>query len=290
MIRSLALVLLLSSIASAQTAEELRTHVEYFASDELEGRKAGSEGMEVAISYVKKECKKLGLPVFHQPVKIRSVTCRNTIAVLKGHTDTRIVIGAHLDHIGKSRRGIYNGADDNASGSAAVLGLAKRLKAGPIPGCTIEFHWYTGEEDGMYGSEQYTRKPLVPIAQYKFMLNLDMIGRLDSPQLIGTEHPFDAELTAMYNKYSFAKKITIISRIPNSDHSSWWQAGVPAIFLHTGLHRDYHRTTDDANKINYAGMQKVCQYAHDLTLAIDRRLSPQPNTPNTPTPPPVILY
>lgn len=283
MIRSLILVLLLGSVTSAQTAEELRTHVEYFASDELEGRKVGSEGMKAAINYVKAECKKIDLTVLHQPVKVQGVTCRNTIAVLKGRTDIRLVIGAHLDHIGKSRRGVYNGADDNASGSAAVLGLAKRLKAGPTPGCTIEFHWYTGEEDGMYGSKQYTRKPLVPIAQYKFMLNLDMVGRLDNTRLIGANHPFDAELSLMYAKYSFAKKITITSSVPNSDHSSWWQVGVPAVFLHTGLHSDYHEITDDADKINYNGIRDVCQYAYDLTLAIDRKLSPQPNTP-------VILY
>lgn len=282
MIRSLALVLLLGSVASAQTADELRAHVEYLASDTLGGRQSGSDGMSAAIDYVKAECRKLGLPVYSQEVKVRGGTCHNTITVLKGRTGTRIVIGAHLDHIGRNRRGVNNGADDNASGSAAVLGLAKRLAAGPMPNCTIEFHWYTGEEQGLLGSKQYTHKPLVPIAQYEFMLNLDMIGKLERNRLIGggEDFPFQAELDEMAIKYRFAKRTTWASDTVDSDHSSWWQAGVPAVILHTGLHPDYHGPGDDADKLSYEGMSAMCQYAHDLTLAVDRRLEPPAPAPS----------
>jgi hypothetical protein len=278
MIRSLAIMLVLCASASAQTADELRAHVTYLASDDLEGRQSGSEGMALAIDYVKDECRKLDLPVYSQKVKVRGGTCLNTIAVLEGRTDTRIVLGAHLDGIGRGRRGINNGADDNASGSGALLGLAARLAAGPMPNCTIEFHWYTGEEQGLLGSKQYTRKPLVPIAQYKFMLNLDMIGKLERKRLIGggDDFPYQAELNEMYAKYRFAKRTTWASDTVDSDHSSWWRAGVPAVILHTGLHPDYHGPGDDADKLNYEGMADMCRYALDLTRAIDRRLAPAP--------------
>jgi len=267
---------------------ELRTHVEYLASDDLGGRASASPGMEKAKDYVRGKCKELGLTVYTQDVKVKGGTCQNVIAVLPGRDESqRIVVGAHLDHIGARRGRVNNGADDNASGSACVLALAKKL-AGTTPPVTIEFHWYTGEEQGLLGSAQYTRKPIGDISEYKLMLNFDMVGRMTARKLSGSNSfPFDDTLQAMYDKYDFAEDITLTRDTGNSDHSSWWKADVPAVFLHTGLHTDYHRSTDDADKINFIGMLEVCKYGLDLVMEVNKEL----NSDTVVVPDgPVVLY
>jgi Zn-dependent M28 family amino/carboxypeptidase len=242
--------------------------------------------MDKAKAYVRDQAKALGLETYSQEVRVRGEVCHNVIAVLPGHTDDRIVIGAHLDHIGARGKTIYNGADDNASGSAAVLALAKRLSERK-PGCTIEFHWYTGEEQGLIGSKMYCKMPLVPLKHYRFMLNLDMVGRMEKQKLIGAApFPYQDVLDVLYDKYLFAERTTWASDTRDSDHSSWWQVGVPAVILHTGLHPDYHRPGDEADKINYEGMVKMCHYAFDLTRLIDARLVPEITDPAIP----IILY
>ncbi len=256
-----------------QTVAELRNHVEYLASDELEGRYPASPGMKKAKDYVRGQCKELGLTVYTQDVKVRGGTCQNVIAVLPGRDESqRIVVGAHLDHIGTRRGRINNGADDNASGSACVLALAKKL-AGTRPPVTIEFHWYTGEEQGLIGSRYYTKRPIGDLSEYKVMLNFDMVGRRPVRELSGSVvFPFDDILQTLYNKYDFAEDITWTKDTGDSDHSSWWKAGVPAVFLHTGGHADYHRPTDDTDKINFIGMLGVCKYGLDVVMAVGKKL------------------
>lgn len=273
---SVVMILILSTAATAQTVQELKAHIEYLASDDLDGRAPGSEGMKKARKYVWDQCEKLGLETYTQKVNVNGVSCYNVVAVLPGRSAlNRIVIGAHLDHIGRGN----NGADDNASGCAAVLGLAERLSEHTrYP--TIEFHWYTGEEKGLIGSKSYVKKPLSPLKYYKAMVNLDMVGRLGVCKQM-SEFPYD--LDPLYAQYGFAADITSTSDTGGSDHSSWWRAGVPAVFLHTGLHPDYHRPTDDADKINYDGLELVCNYAYDLVNLISVE-----ETPHNPVP--YIIY
>jgi Zn-dependent M28 family amino/carboxypeptidase len=183
-----------------------------------------------------------------------------------------IVVGAHLDHVGVGGSGVYNGADDNASGSAATLGLAKRFARGTKPCCTIAFQWYTAEEDGLIGSRYYVNNPTLPkdepsIKKHVFMLNLDMIGRLRKTGAIIIDIDLPPILKKLYVKYPFARGVTLINSY-GSDQVSFQKAGVKEAFLHTGLHRDYHRTTDDADKINYKGMEEICDYAYDLINAV----------------------
>ena len=290
-----ALAVLVCAPAFSQTAPELQSHVEYLASDALQGRAPASEGMGKAIEYVKAQCKELGLQTYSQPVPVRGGTCSNTVAVLEGRSkDVRIVVGAHLDHLGTASRvvredDVFNGADDNASGCAAVLGLARRLSGEAQIGCTVEFHWYTGEEQGLLGSKVYCKKPLAPIEQYKAMVNLDMVGRLDREKMIGdAPFPYTATLTSLADKYIFAERITRAWDTASSDHSSWWRAGVPAVILHTGLHADYHKVTDEAAKIDYRGMVDVCDYAYDIVKAIDK-IEGGPSPPAEPEDP-FVLY
>jgi Zn-dependent M28 family amino/carboxypeptidase len=223
--------------------------------------------MKKARKYVWDRCQEIGLETYTQKVNVNGVACYNVVAVLPGRTTLcRIVIGAHLDHIGRGN----NGADGNASGCAAVLGLAERLSERPrYP--TIEFHWYTGEEKGLIGSKSYVKKPLSPLKYYKAMINLDMVGRQG---VCGWQDGFPYDLSRLYKKYHFAEDITWAKDTGDSDHSSWWKVGVPAVMLHTGLHPDYHRPTDTADKINYDGMELVCNYAYDLVKLIIVEESP----------------
>lgn len=274
------------SPAQGQTVAELRDHVEYLASDDLGGRYPASPGMKKAKDYVRGQCRELGLTVYTQDVRVKGGTCQNIVAVLPGRDESqRIVIGAHLDHIGARRGKVNNGADDNASGSACVLALAKRL-AGTKPPVTIEFHWYTGEEQGLLGSAHYTRRPIGDLSEYKLMLNFDMVGRSATRGLAGGgEFPFDRVLQTLYIKYDFAEDVTWAQDTGDSDHSSWWKAGVPAVILHTGLHDDYHRPTDDTDKINFIGMLGVCKYGLDIVAGVGKKIGPDA-APDVP----VILY
>jgi Zn-dependent M28 family amino/carboxypeptidase len=238
--------------------------------------------MDKAIAYVKGEFEKLDMEAFSQIVKVRNVNCKNTIFVLPGRTDDRVVIGAHLDHIGTGRRGvdrIYNGADDNATGCAMMIAMARRLSEKEL-GCTTEFHFYTGEEAGLIGSKAYVKTPIAEIHQYQFMMNLDMVGRLRQPGLIGDdEFPFASQLEPLYLEYPFAAGITWTEDTKDSDHSSWWSVGVPAVILHTGLHDDYHKPSDESDKINYQGMVDITEYALDMFVRIDRQLRPSAVSP-----------
>lgn len=230
----------------------MQADVKYLASDELQGRASGSAGYAKACEYIKQQCP---LPVMHQAVG----QCKNVIAVLPGGIEV-IVIGAHLDHLGTKRGRIYNGADDNASGSAMVLELSRRFMAQP-PEATLVFIWFTGEEDGFYGSTYYIKHPVLPLARHRFMLNMDMVGHLAKPQKCMP--PVDGVLRDLYTKYPFAQAITL-RRDSGSDQVPFADAGIPVVFLHTGLHRRYHEPTDDAETLDYDGMEQIADYAEDL--------------------------
>ncbi len=270
--RILIATLLVAVAAScmAQTAAELETYVTYLASDALEGRDTGSKGYVLAAEYIAQECKDVGLESLYQQVPLRSGrVCHNVIAWIEGvNPDSVVVVGAHLDHTGMRGSTVYNGADDNASGSAALLGLAKRFAGGQKPACTLVFQWYTGEESGFIGSRYYVSNPLFPrskpdIKKHKFMLNLDMVGRLRNTTVRSRDFNLPAILKELYAKYPFAKGITLLNE-SGSDQVPFARKGIPNVFLHTGSHRDYHRPSDDANKINYKGLEGICDYAYDL--------------------------
>lgn len=237
---------------------DLELHVNQLAAT---SRNTGSPNIREAQKYVTKECQSYGLKVEEQGMLIRGKESRNIIAWRKGiNKDKIVVIGAHLDSANNP------GADDNASGSACLLLLAERFAKGSKPRCTIVFQWYTGEEQGLLGSKFYTKHPLFPrdnpdIKKHIFMLNLDMVGRLKA-------YPQKDPLTELFSKYPFAKDITFRDGRSNSDHAPFRDAGVPVIFLHTGLHSDYHRKTDVPRKLNYEGMDEICDYAFEIVIKI----------------------
>ena len=191
-----------------------------------------------------------------------------------------LVIGAHMDHLGMGgpyslaenrKPAIHPGADDNASGTAGVLGLADRFAKSPIrPKRSILFVCFSGEELGLLGSAYYVRHPLIPLEHTVAMINMDMIGRLRDHRLTvlgtGTSPEWEEVLSG-----APARGLTIVrsdSGFGGSDQQSFYGAGIPVLFFFTGLHADYHRPGDTADKINYSGEAEVLNYVFDVAARI----------------------
>ena len=216
---------------------------------------------------------------------------RNVIGVVEGSgplADETIVIGAHYDHLGKGERGslagqsgqgeIHHGADDNASGTTGLLELARRFAAMKNRvGRRIVFIAFSGEERGLLGSKHYVEHPTFPLDQTSFMLNMDMIGRVE--KIDDDESKTEKDRLVVYGTGTAEGLNTIVSetnrrtnfkllRIPGgtgpSDHDSFYRKKIPVLFFFTGTHRDYHRPSDTADKINYEGLNKVVDLAEDI--------------------------
>jgi len=234
-------------------------------------------------------------------LKAEPASTQNVVAILEGSDPALkseyVAIGAHYDHLGigaGQRHQIYHGADDDGSGTVAVLALAEAFARGPRPRRSILFIWHTGEEKGLWGSRYFTAYPTVPLNQIVAQLNIDMIGRtktendkpanqplpkpgeifLIGPKIMSTEL---LELSEAVNKsylnLRFDYKYDDIKQPDNfffrSDHYNYAQKGIPIIFYMDGTHEDYHRPSDTAEKIDYRNMEKVVRtiYATGWELA-----------------------
>lgn len=253
--RSILLVLLLSTISYGQ---DLRSDVASLAKTH---RVTGSEECNSACDYIKASLNALMYEVELQEFTVRDKRTNNVLATKISPLDKVIVVGAHYDSVN------CPGADDNASGTACVLELARRLAAKPMRH-TVSFQLYSGEEQGLDGSKFYCNNPKWPLKKHMFMLNLDMVGYLNTTRL-SEDLPVNEILDPLFAKYSFARKITLRND-PGSDNDSFERRGIPALFLHTGVHANYHRKSDTLEKLNYDGMKLVCDYAYDLILAVDK--------------------
>ncbi len=193
-----------------------------------------------------------------------------------------IVVGAHFDHLGMGEVGslyrgkepqIHNGADDNASGTAGVLELAEKFASEKDKlKRSIIFITFSGEELGLLGSEYFVNNTPIPLTEMNTMVNMDMIGRLnDKDELIVygvATSPGWKDLLTSTNSYNFKLAFQDDGYGP-SDQSSFYGKKIPVLFFFTGTHPDYHRPTDDADKINYPGEEKVLHYVYDVTSKID---------------------
>ena len=217
-------------------------------------------------------------------VRREKVEVRNVIGVLPGSgplADETVVVGAHYDHLGMGGQGnslapwtreIHNGADDNASGVAVLIEVAARLAAAPQrPSRRIVFIAFTGEERGLIGSSRYVQEPRFQLENTVAMLNMDMVGRLQDDKLIvhgtGTATTFDAMVDDLNSSYDFE-----ITKSPGgfgpSDHTSFYTKKIPVLHIFTGSHRDYHRPSDDVDKLNIIGMRRIGEFVGDITAAI----------------------
>ena len=269
------------------TVEESRKTLSYLASDKMEGRKPGNPGNFIAVSFIKKEFESYGLETHLQKftytfrwrvglIRWRTVEIEtmNVIGVLKGTSDKHVVIGAHMDHLGLDGDGdAYNGADDNASGTTAILELAEAFgKSDAKPKDTIVFIAFNAEELGLLGSKHYVNNPLLPLDDCKLMINLDMVGRLRGTTVTAQGGNLSRSVTQLVDKldddYPFDVNITAAGN--RSDHAPFNWNGVPVLFFHTGTHPQYHRTTDDPDLINYEGLVNIAKFVKDLTVEVTK--------------------
>jgi len=188
----------------------------------------------------------------------------NVIGVLPGDdpalASEAVVIGAHYDHLGRSDGVVYPGADDNASGTAVVLGLARAFAAAGGSSRTLVFALFGAEELGLIGSRHYVNRPVVPLDRTVAMVNFDMVGRLQGRSLNVGGGDSGNRLRALVSDAAQLEGISLDvhgSPYGPSDHSRFYAAGVPVLFFHTGGHSDYHKPSDTADKIDAAGMARV---------------------------------
>lgn len=204
-------------------------------------------------------------------------TGHNVIGYIDNGAAHTIILGAHYDHLGYgedqnslytgSTPMVHNGADDNASGTAALIELARLIKNSKLTGNNFLFIAFSGEELGLYGSKYYTEHPTVDLSKTNYMINMDMIGRLnDSTRGVtiggyGTSPLWGTQLAATHNylKINFDSSGT-----GPSDHTSFYRKDIPVLFFFTGAHSDYHKPGDDADKINYNGQLVLVKYIYSV--------------------------
>jgi hypothetical protein len=291
--------------------------IKALSDDRLGGRLTGSPGADSAAAYLARRFEAVGLqpaaggwyqsfPIARdapvaQHAHVAGLTGRNVIGLLPGRDPVRrneaIIIGAHYDHLGLGGFGsldpdstgkVHNGADDNASGAAMLIEIAQRLAATP-PARTIVFIAFSGEELGLLGSSFYVRQPVYPLATTLAMVNLDMVGRLRNKRLIVYGSQTAREFPALLDSLNWYAGFDLKSQGDGygpSDQSSFYAAGRPVLHFFTDLHEDYHRTTDDWQKIDTAGFRKVADFTTGLVTALANRPSRLTLVDATPPPPP----
>ncbi len=286
---------ILSQYAKSQSFDEnyLKQHITFLASDKLKGRGTSSKEEKIAAKYIAKIFKKIGLqtlptkksyllPFSYKKSKSthdtsgvgNSLIAYNVAGYLDNKAAYTIVIGAHYDHLGlghdhnsldaNPENKIHNGADDNASGTAGVMALAKYYSLNnSVEPFNFLFVCFSAEELGLIGSKKFVEANHYPLTQMNYMINLDMIGRLnDSTKKVivggvGTSSIFNPLLLMQKNELSLKLDS---SGIGPSDHTSFYLQNIPVLFFYTGQHSDYHKPSDDADKINYKGEVEVLQF------------------------------
>jgi len=277
--------------------DDLKKNLTVIASDEMQGRDTGSPGQKKAGEYMINFYKNLGISYpkalgsYYQKVPADFMKKRgggnlpdseNILAFIEGSEkpDEIIVVSAHYDHVGTKNGVVYNGADDDGSGTVGVMEIAKAFqsakKAGNGPKRSILFLHVTGEEHGLFGSEFYSENPVFPLANTVVDLNIDMIGR-DDPENRGKQYVY------VIGSEMLSSQLKVINEVANkktnnlelnykyddpndperlyyrSDHYNFAKNNIPVAFFFDGIHEDYHKPTDDVEKIDFSLLQKRAQ-------------------------------
>jgi Zn-dependent M28 family amino/carboxypeptidase len=278
--------------ANTITSSEMKTDLYIYASDEFEGRDTGEPGQKKAVEYLKKEYQKMGIPSaygtdnYFQKIPVAYFEGKskndseNVLAFIKGSEKPEeiLVLSAHLDHIGKHDGKIYSGADDDGSGTVALLELAeafhKAKTDGKGPKRSILILHVTGEEKGLFGSRYYAENPVFSLKNTIANINIDMIGRVDPEHkenpnyiyVIGADRLSTGLDEAVTKANKSIKDFTLDYKYNDrndpqriyyrSDHYNFAKKGVPAVFFFSGIHEDYHKPSDTPDKIDYPLMTK----------------------------------
>jgi len=277
---------LLTAALESVTAEELYRHVEVLADDVYEGRAAGSRGGRAAAQYLLQQLRAYRFEAAGEDgdyVQSFGDGCRNILLLHRGDdpalADEVVVVGAHYDHVGLGSRinsngpigQIHNGADDNASGVAVLL---ETIDAFAVSGMrtrrSLLFAFWDAEENELAGSRHWVANPTWPLARVKLAITVDMVGRLRDGQLyvLGTRSGYGLRrlMSGMAEEplwLDFSWEIQA-----NSDHWSFFEREIPGVLLHSGLHYDYHRPSDDVEKINREGMRAITRYLFTSLITI----------------------
>lgn len=295
--------------ANTITVEDLKEHLYTFADDAMQGRMTGTDGQKKAAEYLRNFYVSNGISGpngdddYYQEIPAEYFTrlrekndSENVVAFIKGSEkpDEVIVLSAHYDHVGTDKDGnVYNGADDDGSGTVSMLEIAeafqKAVQDGNGPKRSILFLHVTGEEIGLYGSRYYTENPIFPLENTVCNLNTDMIGRIDpdkvdSPNyvyLIGSDklsqelHDVSEAVNKQYVNLELDYKYND-DNDPNrfyyrSDHYNFAKHNIPVIFYFNGTHEDYHQLSDTPDKIEYELMAKRAQLIFHTTWEVANR-------------------
>lgn len=287
---------LATSLQAQTKGENLKKHIRFLAKDKMVGRETGKEGSQKAADYIEKHFKKyslepLGEKGYRQSFKAKITRMKvadsirmsdNVIGFLDNDAPYTIVVGAHYDHLGKGTIGgsrdslgigqIHNGADDNASGVAGLLELARHYSSNnQKEAFNVLFIGFGAEELGLIGSKYFTENPTVALENIHWMLNMDMIGRYQEQNGLaiighGTSSAFPAIFEGVESSIKF---FTSKDGNGGSDQTSFYKKNIPVLFFHTGGHDDYHKPGDDAEKIDYQAMEAILNLAAEV---IDRSM------------------
>ncbi len=271
--------------------EQLHRHVQSLASEAMEGRKTGSPGADMAAEYIASQFRELGLKTLNgsyfqewqeNVTGIGRVTLRNVVAMLPG-SDPQLsqrpaILAAHYDHLGTDG-GLHHGADDNASGVSIMIEIAAKLNRAFTPKRPILFVAFDGEEEGLLGSRRFAARPpgFFETENLFAVVNLDSVGRLEQRpiQVFGGDSAYEWPFMAQGIGFTIGVDSTMAENvIASSDHVSFLNSGVPAIHLFAGTHPDYHRPTDTAEKLDYAGMSDIALWVEEAMVFLGDRDAP----------------
>ena len=291
------------------TIQDLERHLNILASDSLEGRETGKKGQKMAAAYIANHFNEIGIPpykkeTYYQKFKVKSkkhvckcedcdvgfvkqlfgkkrrIKGENVLGYIEGTDlkDELIIITAHYDHLGKHDSLIFNGADDDGSGTVATLEIAEAFmlakKAGYGPRRSILIMPVSGEEKGLLGSRYYTDHPIYPLEKTVANLNIDMIGRLDdwhdtanyvyligadrlSQELHDISEQVNKEYIGLNLDYTFNEEDDPNRYYYRSDHYNFAKNNIPVIFYFNGVHEDYHKATDTVDKIDFEKVETI---------------------------------
>ncbi|MFY0602658.1 MAG: M28 family peptidase [Flavobacteriaceae bacterium] len=295
------LLCLISCAKETTNTSKIEEDVSYLADDSLEGRQTGTKGELLAAEYISKRFKELALTTKgtngylqpfsfkpktnpHEKVKFTenedgTITGNNIIGYIDNKASHTVIIGAHYDHLGyggdgslyrDSMKAIHNGADDNASGVAVMLDLARKLKSKNTNNNYL-FMAFSGEEMGLLGSNYFVKNPTIDTKSVSYMINMDMVGKLKKDSTLavygtGTSPIFKQVLNAHNSHFKLIQKE---SGTGPSDHTSFYLADIPVLHFFTGQHEDYHKPSDDSEKLNYNGMKTISNYIFNIISDLD---------------------
>ncbi len=278
----------------------LKDDVSFLAADSLLGRETGTAQELMAAGYLQKRMENIGLQpkgnasTYFQTYSFKpktdphsevqyisgdsTITGTNVIGYVDNQAMKTVIIGAHYDHLGMGGQGslyadgeaIHNGADDNASGVALMFQLAEKLKD-TLVGSNYLFIAFSGEEMGLLGSNYFSKNPTIDLAMANYMINMDMVGRLREEKTLSISGTGTAPIwNQVLNSTNPGFKLVLSeSGVGPSDHTSFYLQNIPALHFFTGQHEDYHKPSDDFEKLNYEGMELIGDYILSVVAELD---------------------